>query len=420
MTRGRNILIGCCCAVVIHGCGSNSIHRVARDTASDAGNDGGEPAGNGGDGGDGDSGAATTGGVGGQGTGGAGPDGGADTSPTAGQNGSAGAGEADMAPTVVATLDYVPLSLALDGANLYVTVGSQSNVDGKVQTVAKTAVGATEAAGGGITTLASGLRGPATINVSGDTVYWSGTEAVFPNCSTTFTVPTAGGPVVDITGGAVQCAITYNRIPIANSVLYTLTNNYGSISAFPLPGTAGGAGQAIYTGTGTTLFGVDSDGASVFFLVVIDPFAGGSGEVDLDQVPVGGGAVTTLVKNVLGQPYDDYVVHDATTVYWTEQATGNVYSVPKTGGKPKVLATSLTSGTVSPDIVVDGNNIYALLPFSLVRFPKTGGTPVTLASTQGGSADSYNAGGGSVALAVDDTYVYWLYEGHGQILKVPK
>ncbi len=346
---------------------------------------------------------------------------------TGGLNGSAGAGGAGVAPTVVATLDYVPLSLALDGANLYVTVGSQSGVDGKVQTVAKTAVGATEAAGGGITTLASGLDNPVTIAVAGGFVYWAGTEAVFPNCYTTFAVPTAGGAVVDVTGGAVKCAITYSRIPIANSVLYTLTADYGSISAFPLPGAAGGAGQAIYTGTGTTLLGLDSDGTSVFFFVDIAPFAGQSNEIDLDQVPVGGGAATFLAKTDNMGTGDSHLIHDASTIYWSDRGTSVpgtcvVYALPKTGGTPTVLATFPTF-TGAVQLVLDGNDFYAMSEFSLVRFPKTGGTPVTLASAPSlASADAYILSGPSnaIALVTDDTYVYWLWAGHGQILKLAK
>jgi hypothetical protein len=344
----------------------------------------------------------TAGGSGGQGGVGAG---------TAGQSGgTAGVGGAGVAPTVIATLDNVPGSLALGATDLYFTM-----LDGRVMTVPKTAVGAT-IGGGTINTLASGIQGPGPIAVDGATVYWTASEPVFPGLSSFFAVPTSGGPVTEITPGG---PTTTNSIAIANSILYAFTGNNGNVSAFPLTGTTAGAGQGIFTGIATTLQTIDSDGTSVFFLFVIAPYAGQSGEVDLYQVPVGGGAANVLVKNVLGQLYDDYIIHDATTIYWTEQGTGNVYSLPKTGGTPKLLGT-FPVGTATADIVLDANNIYALLPFSLIRFPKTGGTPVTLASTQGGSADAYTAGGGSVALATDDTYVYWLYEGHGQILKVAK
>jgi hypothetical protein len=367
------------------------------------------------------------GGSAGQSGGAAGAGGGA-----AGQNGAGGAGGVGgaVAPTVVATLDYVPGSLALDGANLYVTVASQSGVDGKVQTVAKTAVGATEAAGGGITTLASGLASPGTIAVAGGSVYWAGIIAVSGR-PTTFSVATTGGPVANATGDPYSVS-TWTRIPIANSVLYTLTNNGNSISAFPLTGTAAGAGQVIYTTppSASGIFGLDSDGTSVFFFVDVSPFAGGTNEIDLDQVPVGGGAATFLAKTYINGA-DSYLIHDASTIYWSDRGgaqTGNlpsgaVYALPKTGGTPTVLAT-FPIGTGAVQLVLDGNDFYALTPsaettYSLVRFPKSGGTPVTLAS----SADAYVANTGNmnaIALATDDTYVYWLWASHGEILKLAK
>jgi hypothetical protein len=369
--------------------------------------------------------AGRGGGAGGAGGGSGGQSGGA-----GGQNGAAGAGGA-VAPTVVATLDYVPGSLALDGANLYVTVASQSGVDGKVQTVAKTAVGATEAAGGGITTLASGLASPGTIAVAGGSVYWAGIIAVSGR-PTTFSVATTGGPVANATGDPYSVS-TWTRSPIANSVLYTLTNNGNSISSFPLTGTAAGAGQVIYTTppTASGIFALDSDGTSVFFFVDISPFAGGTNEIDLDQVPVGGGAATFLAKTYINSTVDSYLIHDASTIYWSDRGgaqTGNlpsgaVYALPKTGGTPTVLAT-FPIGTGAVQLVLDGNDFYALSEFALVRFPKSGGTPVTLASApSGASADAYvlNTGNmNAIALATDDTYVYWLWAGHGQILKLAK
>jgi hypothetical protein len=54
--------------------------------------------------------------------------------------------------------------------------------------------------------------------------------------------------------------------------------------------------------------------------------------------------------------------------------------------------------------------------------PKAGGTtPVVLASVSGAGSDKYLvAPANAVALAVDNTFVYWLDEGHGQILKIAK
>jgi hypothetical protein len=382
------------------GSGGNGGVGVGGSAGKGSGGTGGGAAGKTGSGG-------AVGGSGGQGGSGAG---------AAGKNGAAGAG---VAPTVVATLGRVPASLALDGANLYVTIlETAAGGDGQVLKLPKTSVGATLDAGVGITTLASGLPNPRTIAVDGATVYWADREAAFPNYGAVFAVPTAGGSVTDVTGAAT----IYSRIAIANSVLYTLTANYGSISSFPLTGTAAGASQVIYTGTGTTLFGIDSDGTSVFFLVDVSPFAGGSGEVDLDQVPVGGGTATFLAKTTSGT-VSSHLVHDASAIYWSEPGTigpfdSEVHAVPKAGGAPVLLAT-LPLGAAQ--LVLDGNDIYAMTEFSLARFPKSGGTPVILASApSGASADAYILTGSSIALATDDTYVYWLWESHGQILRLAK
>jgi hypothetical protein len=328
---------------------------------------------------------------------------------------------------VVATFGRTPVSLALDGANLYVTIDhTAAGHDGEVVTLPKTALGATLDAGGGTTTVASGLTAPGTIAVAGSAVYWADTEAAFPSDPAIFAVPTEGGSPTDITGFAVG----FTRITIANSVLYTLTANGGSISSFPLTGAAAGAGQVIYTGTATTLFGLDSDGTSVFFLVDIAPYAGQSNEVDLDRVPVGGGAATLVAKTNNGNVIDHFV-HDASTIYWSESATtvpvtSVIYAAPKTGGTPTVL-TTLPVETGASQLFLDGNNIYALTEFALFRFPKSGGTPVTLVSApSGASADGYlvstggTESGNAIALAVDDTYVYWLWQSHGQILKLAK
>jgi len=45
---------------------------------------------------------------------------------------------------------------------------------------------------------------------------------------------------------------------------------------------------------------------------------------------------------------------------------------------------------------------------------------VVLASTQSTASGDAYFDDNAVALAVDDTYVYWLWEGHGQILKLAK
>ena len=362
---------------------------------------------------------AGAGGSGGGGTSGAGGTAGGGGGGVAGQDGGApDSGDAGVTPTIVATLDGNPGSLAADGTNLYVTIlSTPGHFDGKVEKVQKTAVGAT---GSAITTLASGLREPNTIAVDGVSVYFRDTETAFPNNPSVFSVPVAGGTVTET---AQSNTTTYTKLAIANSVLYSVTGNTGTVSSFPLTAGTTSAGQVIYASTG--LVGIDSDGTSVFLLLY--PPGGVPDEVHIYKIPVAGGASADLVRLVGGtSPGDDFLVDDATKIYWSDQGTGGVYAIPKTGGvaTPTPLATFPVSGCLAPQIALDGNDVYVLTPQTLSRLPKAGGTPVTLASASSSAqSDSYIVCGNNanaVALAVDASYVYWLHESHAQILKLAK
>jgi hypothetical protein len=309
------------------------------------------------------------------------------------------------APTVVATLTGVPVSLALSGGNLYFTLSqTAAGNDGKVQTVSTS--------GGAVTTLASDLRQPGAIAVSGSNVYWEDTEAV-SNSSNVMSVSTAGGG----TTSEVAVCTTMTRIPIAGASLYGLTNHTEEVSSFPLAGTNPAGTLIVPAIPPNGIVAIDSDGSALFYIQ-----ANGAGGQDLFQVPVAGGAATSLATNVTTGSVDgDYLLDDATTVYWSDSGTGSVFSVPRTtGGTPKVLAT-FNTGSAPVQIVLDGDNIYALEYQTLTRFPKAGGTPVILASVSGAGTDRYvGAPGNVVALAVDDTFVYWTFQAQNEILKIAK
>jgi hypothetical protein len=316
------------------------------------------------------------------------------------------------APTVVATFDDVPASLALDGNVLYATLlESGAGHNGSVVSVPKTASGATADAGT-ITTLASGLIDPLAIAVHSGQVLWADSEAVTNNPDV-MAVPIAGGTPRELFG-----VITLTRLVIVGDTLYGATNHQEDIASFLLTAD-GGAGTTIYPGNPPNgLSAPDSDGTAVYFL------SPGATNEDLFSVQIGGtGAAMALAHNVgSGSTDTNYLLDDTSTLYWSDSGTGNVYSVAKTGGTAKVLAT-FSNGSAAVQIALDGTNVYALAKTSLVRFPKAGGvTPVVLASVVGGSADSYLPGtpGNTNALVVDDTFVYWLYQGHGQILKIAK
>jgi hypothetical protein len=316
------------------------------------------------------------------------------------------------APTVVASLMRVPASLALSGSTLYVTVAeSAAGGDGMVVTVAKTALAATP--DGGVATLASSLIQPRAVAVDGNLVLWADTEHAFPGLPEVVTVPTTGGtPSVLLTDAA-----TTPHLAIAGSVLYAITSNGKAISPVPLASADGGVGAAIYPGNPpSATVGADSDGTSVFF------FTNGTTNLDLFSVAVGGGAVTDLSMNATSGSVDyDFLTHDTTAIYWSDSGTGTVFSLSKTAGATKAPLATFEAGSDPVQILPDGDNLYLLSSTKLMRLPKAGGTPVVLASVPGTGSETFVASlGNAVSLAVDDTFVYWLYEGNGEILKIAK
>ncbi|HEX3697632.1 MAG TPA: hypothetical protein VH374_19830 [Polyangia bacterium] len=334
----------------------------------------------------------------------------ADTSSTTDATDTADAGA--PTPTVIAQLNAVPASLALGGDSLYVTVAeTAAGGDGMVVRVAKTATDATP--DGGVTTLASGLKQPRTIAVAGDKVLWADTESAAPAASDVMTVPTAGGTATELISGAT----TMTQFAIADSVLYTLTGDIEVISAVALDAADGGGAQPVYPGNPPhAAVNPATDGTSVFF------FTNGVTNLDLFQIPVAGGTPVDISMNATGGSVDfDYLVSDATTIFWSDAGTGTVFSLAKTAGATRAPLGTFDTGSAPVQLALDGDNIYLLSAKQLMRLPKVGGTATVLASVAGTGGDTYVASlGNAVSLAVDDTFVYWLYEGHGQVLKIAK
>jgi hypothetical protein len=321
---------------------------------------------------------------------------------------------AGVSPTVVATLGGVPESLALDGNVLYATIlESSAGHDGLIQSVSKTASEAT-LDGGTVTTLASGLNQPRAIAIHGGAILWADTEAAAPANPDIMTIPLAGGTPAELFANLT----TYTRMVIVSDALYTVSGNLEAISSLLLTGDAG-AGTTIFPGNPPdAVYAPDSDGTAIYFL------SNGATNQDLYSAQIGGtGAASAISHNVAsGSVATSYLLDDTTTLYWSDAGSGGVYSVAKTGGTPKMLAT-FSNGSGAVQLALDGTNIYALLETSLVRFPKAGGAaPVVLASVAGGGLESYLLAtpGNTNALVVDDTFVYWLYRGHQEILKIAK
>jgi hypothetical protein len=102
---------------------------------------------------------------------------------------------------------------------------------------------------------------------------------------------------------------------------------------------------------------------------------------------------------------------DLHNVYWTEQAT-KIRSVPKSGGATIDVAAFFGHPTA---IAVSADYVYAVMPDSgqIVMVSRPSGTPFLL------SGQSV-----PLAIAVDETHVYWLNQGasgtrSGQLVRAP-
>jgi hypothetical protein len=317
------------------------------------------------------------------------------------EGGSAGEAGASDGPSVVAAIAAAPAALALADGVLYFTVNDGVGGEGKVQSVSVN--------GGAIRTLASGLRNPRNIAVSAGTVYWADTETVFPDYPDVMAVPVAGGTPYEV-----ATCYTNARLVIESSTLYCLTANLTTVSAFPLTGAAA-VGTPVASASHGAIVAYDSDGSSLFW------FAVGATDFDLYRSALPNGDATNIaLAATSGSTAFDYLTHDAANVYWSDSGTGGVYSLAKAGGTPQLLATyPMQSAPVQ--LLLDGSTLYTLSSHALSKLPKAGGAPVTLASVSGAGSERYVADTvNASALAVDDQYVYWTYQGLDRILKIAK
>jgi hypothetical protein len=124
------------------------------------------------------------------------------------------------------------------------------------------------------------------------------------------------------------------------------------------------------------------------------------------KAPIRGGPITTLVSGVTPQ----VMTIDETSVYFTTNAgnTGKVMRVPKSGGTPQTLAFEVTN---EQGIAVDQSNVYwTNTAGDVMRTAVDGGPLVPIAFLQ---ADP-------VSVAVDSTSVYWANSGPpGSVVKAP-
>lgn len=189
---------------------------------------------------------------------------------------------------------------------------------------------------------------------------------------------------------------------------------------------SGGATVKLATLTGADhVLGVVVDANNVYCAAaqghgLVGEGAAGSGQIA--SVPKTGGSPTILASGLNGPAV---LVADDQFLYWTELGTqngsrlnrdGRIQRVAKTGGAVQLLA----SGLATPGgLVVDGSVLY---------FGETGGIPGSAAGPAG--VRSVPAAGGSVTnlfdgrpayfMAADTSFIYFVSANEGGLYRIPK
>jgi hypothetical protein len=238
-------------------------------------------------------------------------------------------------------------------------------------------------AAGTAMTLASDRGTGEAIQVGATDVYWSDGQGLYavPICGGSVTTiassPDAPGHFLDVAGLAVDAANLYwDTLSLGPS---------GPTYALNRTPQAGGATVTLATITTGAGGAVVSDGTTVFFASGADCNINFSScpAGEILSVPVGGGAVTTLVMQQ-GAPISALAL-DASTVYFATAGqsafTGSIAKVAMTGG----AVTTLAAGVGSPQqLLRRGSTLVwrADTDGAVVAMPVSGGAPTTLASGQ--------------------------------------
>jgi hypothetical protein len=185
--------------------------------------------------------------------------------------------------------------------------------------------------------------------------------------------PDAGG--CDAGASGVQCVASSGLLYVNGDIAVDDQNvywfAYGQASATILRVARSGGTPAPLVAddaaTSSTGSGLATDGVHVYWGTI-----GGDG-ASIRAASVDGGSVVTLAP--AGDPY--CVAVDDESVYWTDGASFSVMKVPKTGGAPVTLASS--AGYEIPlSLVIDSTSAYWIGQSGVLKISKDGGVPVNL------------------------------------------
>lgn len=243
-------------------------------------------------------------------------------------------------------------SMAIDATSLYWMQGGTAHNTG---TVLKMPIG-----GGGALTLASRLPAPSSLAVDSSNVYWTD-DGTSKKLGYVAKVPIAGGGVTTLQSGQSMA----QSIAIDGVNMYWSTGAPGEMPNLLQSPLAGGTITTLAAAAPTCIVAA---GGTVYFA------NGGYGNGAVLSVPIGGGSVTTLASSgrTGGAGYNTCLALDPSNAYITGYLTvpdtsGYVEVVPRAGGTPTTLASTLNSPSA---IAVDDTSVYWVNVDSVMKVAK--------------------------------------------------
>lgn len=281
-------------------------------------------------------------------------------------------------PTILASAQAAPVSIAVDATHVYWTAQGNGNIGMGTGTVMKVPIG-----GGAAVTLASGAWIVGGLAVDASYVYYSNYVQGLMK------VPLGGGSPVSVALADAQ----YGLVLDSTSLYWCEGTNIMQVDA--------GGGTVNTLATGQSCFqGLAVSAGNVYWLD-IGTDANSHADGSVRWLAIGSNTPTTLDS---GQTSPTGLTVDAANAYWTdaganagENMDGAVMVGGLDGSNPLVLA---SDQWFPYGIAVDESYVYwtDLNAGAVMKIPLAGGTPVTL------TAGHWNP----TAIVVDATNVYWL------------
>lgn len=229
--------------------------------------------------------------------------------------------------------------------------------------------------------LASDLYYPNRLALDTDHVYWTSSDGEIRS------LPLTGGTPNPFAAGQNDPW----DIAVDGSGVYWTNSGSDTVVALPF-----GAGLPVLLAEAGNPLGITVHKGVVYYTDTYDKL---SDKEHVTRVPLPGGPP----EKVASTPGAWMVAADDQHIYWTDPATGAVWSGPALGGTATLLASVLEP----TDIEVDSDAVYVSALEGTYRIPLSGGTPTVLVA------------GAGRGLTIDATHVF-VGTADGRLLRVPK